>query len=79
MGAKKGAKKNVLSIVPVDDTRKVSFVVKWTANGKSETKAFDSRSELFAHVRGLETFMHTVPDSILRVVSHNVTVGKPDA
>ena len=79
MPGKKGMKKNVLSIVPVDDTRKVSFVVKWTANGKPETKAFDSRAELFAHVRGMQAFLGLSPDSIVRTVSQNVTVGKPDA
>lgn len=75
MPGKKGMKKNTLRIVPVDDSRAVSFILKWTdSTGKENEKSFASRADLFAHVRGLKTFMGLEPSSIVRTVSHSVTV-----
>lgn len=75
MAGKKGAKKNTMRIVLVEDTRKVRFVVAFEANGTAQTKTFDSRAELFSWVRGAEMF-NISAKSIARSVSQNVTVEK---
>lgn len=76
MGAKKGVKKATFKVVPIDDTRKVSFSITFTVNDKKETREVKSRADLFATVRALE-MLNVSPDTILRSVSQNVKVEAP--
>ena len=78
MGAKKGVKKRTFRIVPIDDTRKVSFVVTFNGPNGEDTKELNSRAELFSWIRGAEMFNVSVA-SVSRTVSQSVTVEAPGA